>query len=133
MIAKLVPVEVDRKRQDTGFCKRYHAYRRMRDGETRPDDPSKPDHVVELQMKRGDPFATEYRYEIASGTGMISWFTASTIKPGSPGYETNKHIMWFGGSVHPDHRRSGIGRGWGSLAAGLMVRPGLTPVSARAP
>jgi mycothiol synthase len=129
MIAKLVPVEVDPTSATPGFWKRYHAYRRLRDAETRPDDPTQPDQVVERQMKRDDPFAIEYRYEIASDTAMISWFTASTIKPGSPGYETNKHIMWFGGSVHPDHRRSGVGRSWIPLAVELMDRYGCTTFS----
>jgi mycothiol synthase len=129
MVRRLAPVKVDPKSATPEFWKRYHAYRRIRDAETRPDDPSKPDHVIELLMKRDDPFATEYRYETASDAGMLSWFTASTIKPGSPGYETKKHIMWFGGSVHPDHRRSGIGRSLIPLAVELMDRHGCTTFS----
>ena len=57
---------------------------------------------------------------------MLSDFFAATIKPGSPGYESNKQFMWATGSVHPDHRRRGIGRSWISLTLELMERHGCT-------
>jgi GNAT superfamily N-acetyltransferase len=129
MSARLTPIEVDPKTATPDFWKRYHAYRRMRDAETRPDVPAIPDHIVESQMKRDDPFDLQYHYEMARDPVMLSWFTASTSKPGSPGHESNKHIMWFNASVHPDHRRAGIGRTWIPLAVALMDRHGCTTFS----
>jgi len=129
MSARLTPIEVDPKTAPPDFWKRYHAYRRMSDAETRPDDPAIPDDIVEGQMKRDDPFDMHYHYEIARDPLMLSWFTASTSKPGSPGHESNKHIMWFGASVHPDHRRAGIGKAWIPLALELMDRHGCTTFS----
>src|ERR1700687_3471851 len=75
MSARLTPIEVDPKTATPDFWKRYHAYRRMRDAETRPDDPAIPDDVVEGEMKRDDPFDKHYHYEIARDPLMLSWFT----------------------------------------------------------
>jgi mycothiol synthase len=129
MSAEWTPVEVDPKTATPDFWKRYHAYRRIRDAETRPDVPSIPDAIAEGQMTRDDPFDLQYRYEIARDPLMLGWFTASTSKPGSPGHDSNKHIMWFAASVHPDHRRTGIGRTWIPLAIELMDRHGCTTFS----
>jgi GNAT superfamily N-acetyltransferase len=130
MSAMFTPIEVDPKTATPDFWKRYHAYRRIRGAETRPDDPVTPNSIVEGEMKRDDPFDTHYQYEIARDPIMLGWFTASTSKQGSPGYESNKHIMWFGASVHPAHRRSGVGRTWIRLAVELMDRHGCTTFSA---
>jgi len=80
-------------------------------------------------MKRDDPFEIKHRYEIARDGVMLSWFNATTSKPGSPEYETNKHILWADASVHRDHRRQGIGRRWIPLAIELMDRHGCTTLS----
>jgi GNAT superfamily N-acetyltransferase len=132
MLDRLTPVEVDPRTATPDFWRRYHAYRRIREAETRPDDPVTPDGIVESQMKRDDPFDTHYQYEMTRDGLMLSWFTASTSKPGSPGHDSNKHIMWFGASVHPDHRRSGIGRTWIPLAVELMDRHACTTFSSGA-
>jgi mycothiol synthase len=129
MIGNLSPAAVDAKTAPQDFWKRYHAYRRLRHAETRPDDPVQPDDLVEMDMKREDPFELKHRYEIARDGLMLSWFTATTTKPGSPEYETNKHILWVDASVHPDHRRRGLGRTWIPLAAELMDRHGCTTLS----
>jgi mycothiol synthase len=129
MSARWTPVAVDLPSATPDFWRRYHAYRRIRDAETRPDVPVTPDDIVEGQMKRDDPFDIHYHYEIARGSLMLSWFTASTSRPGSPGHESNKHIMWFGASVHPDHRRAGMGKAWIPLAVELMDRHGCTTFS----
>src|ERR1700730_12324272 len=129
MISNLAPAPVDTKSASPDFWARYHAYRRIRHCETRPDDPVKPDDLVEMGMKREDPFEFEHRYEIARDGQMLSWFTASTVKPESPGYDTNKHILWADASVHPDHRRRGIGKAWIPMALELMERHGCTTLS----
>jgi mycothiol synthase len=129
MIGNLAPGAVDPKTAPQEFWSRYHAYRRLRHAETRPDDPVQPDHLVELDMKREDPFEIKYRYEIASDGLMLGWFTATTTKPGNPEYESNKHILWADGSVHPDYRRRGLGRTWITVAMELMDRHGCTTLS----
>ena len=129
MIGNLTPAAVDPKTAPQEFWKRYHAYRRLRLAETRPDDPVQPDHLVEMDMKRENPFEIKYRYEIARDGVMLSSFAAMTTKPGSPEYESNKHILWTDGSVHPDHRRRGLGRTWIPVAIELMGRHGCTTLS----
>lgn len=122
-------VEVDPKRAGPEFWRRYHAYRRLRHEETRPDDPIRPDDVDEKRMRRDDPFETRYYYEITRDGMMLSWFSALTPTPGSPGYESNKHIFEAYWSVHPDHRRQGIGGSWLPLLVELMDRHRCTVLS----
>jgi GNAT superfamily N-acetyltransferase len=129
MISNWSPAAVDAKSAPPDFWVRYHAYRRLRHAETRPQDPIKPDDLVELDMKREDPFGIEYRYELARDGLILSWFDASTARPGSPGYESNKHLLWAAASFHPDHRRHGLGRSWIPLALELMDRHGCTTLS----
>jgi len=76
-----------------------------------------------------DPFEIQYRYEIARDGQLLSDFFAATAKPGSPGYESNKRFMWAAASVHPDHRRSGIGRSWIPQTLELMERHGCTTLT----
>ena len=129
MVGNLTPAAVDPTNAPKQFWTRYHVYRRLRHAETRPDDPMQPDDLVEMDMKRDDPFEIKHRYEIARDGVMLSWFNATTSKPGSPEYETNKHILWADASVHRDHRRQGIGRRWIPLAIELMDRHGCTTLS----
>jgi mycothiol synthase len=129
MVGNLTPAAVDPTNAPKQFWTRYHAYRRLRHAETRPDDPVQPDDLVEMDMKREDPFEIKHRYEIARDGEMLSWFNATTSKPGSPEYETNKHILWADASVHRDHRRQGLGRRWIPLAIELMDRHGCTTLS----
>src|ERR1700693_6299443 len=129
MIGNLSAVAVDTKSASHEFWSRYHAYRRLRHAETRPNDPVKPDDIVEIEMKHRDPFEIQYRYEIAHDGHMVSDFFAATARPGSPGYESNKPFMWADASVHPDHRRRGIGRSWHPLTLELMERHGCTTLT----
>jgi GNAT superfamily N-acetyltransferase len=129
MIGNLSPAAVDTRTAPPEFWTRYHAYRRLRHAETRPEDPVKPDDLVEKELKQQEPFDIRYRYEVVRDGLLLSWFVARTSKPGSPGYESNKHIMWVDASVHPDHRRQGIGRTWMPLALELMDRHGCTTLS----
>jgi len=128
MTDRWTPVEVDPNTASLDFWARYHAYRRLRHAETRPDDAIRPDRVVEDGMKRGDPFEIHYRYEISAGGKMLSWLSAEATRPGAPGYDSNKHLLWVKGSVHPDHRRSGIGRSWIPLVLQIMERHAYTTV-----
>ena len=129
MVSELSPVEVDMQTADKAFWNRYHLYRRLRHAETRPDDPVRPDEFAEKEMKRENPFGFRYRYEISPDGKMLSWLVAGTPKPGTPEYDTNKHILWSDVSVHKDNRRRGIGRLWLPIVVELMDRHGCTTLS----
>ncbi len=120
------PVEVDAAGADPDFWARYHAYRRLRHAESRPDDPMIPDDVLEKEMKRMDPYELHFRFEVAASGHMLSWFSAGAASPGSPGYESNKHLLWADWSVRRDHRRQGIGRSWVPLVLEIMDRHSYT-------
>ncbi len=126
MTSSREPKEVDAESAGLDFWARYHVYRRLRHAETRPDDPITPDHIVEYEMKREDPFEVHFRYEISEGDRMLSWFEAGATRPGAPEYETNKHLLWADGSVHRDHRRQGIGRSWIPVVLEIMDRHSYT-------
>jgi GNAT superfamily N-acetyltransferase len=130
MIGSLSPQAVDARTAPREFWARYHAYRRIRHAESRPGDPLKPDDLVEIAMKHDNPFEIQYRFEISRDGQMISDFLAATAAPGAPGYESNKPFMWVAASVHPDHRRHGIGRSWIPLILQLMARHGCTTLTA---
>ncbi|MDQ2942479.1 MAG: hypothetical protein M3R21_02260, partial [Candidatus Dormibacteraeota bacterium] len=85
MVGELIPVKVDFNSAGMDFWKRYHAYRRLRQKESRPDDPIRPDEVEESQLKRDNPFDIERHYEIERDGTLLSWFSGSTSKPGTPG------------------------------------------------
>lgn len=123
------PVEVDAGTADADFWARYHAYRRLRHAETRPDDPITPDYVVESDMKREDPFDLRFRYELSEGNQMLSWFTAGAVRPGTPAHESNKHLVWADCSVHRDHRRRGIGTSWIPVVLDIMERHSFTTLT----
>jgi GNAT superfamily N-acetyltransferase len=128
MIGQLVPARIDFKSAGPDFWKRYHAYRRLRQKESRPDDPSRPDDIEEKRLKRDNPFDIQYFYEIAKDGLMLSGFSSSTSKPGTAGHESNKHLFWADLFVHPDHRRQGIGASWLPLIVELMDKHGCTVV-----
>ncbi len=128
MVSQLVPARIDFKSVGPDFWKRYHAYRRLRQMESRPDDPLRPDDVQEKLLKRDNPFDIQYFYEIAKDGSMLSWFSSSTSKPGTAGHESNKHLFWADIYVDPDHRRHGIGASWLPLMLELMDTHGCTVV-----
>jgi GNAT superfamily N-acetyltransferase len=130
MTSNFAPVEVDTEIAGPDFWARFHAYRRLRHAETRPDDPITPDQVVENDMKRPDPHEVHFRYEISDGGQMLSWFTAGASRPGAPGHESNKHLLWADLSVHPKHRRRGIGSGWIPVVLQIMDRHSYTKLGA---
>jgi mycothiol synthase len=94
--------------------------------ESRPDDPTRPDEIEERRLKRENPFDLEYHYEIAEDGVLLSWFSGSTAKPGTPAYEANKHLFWADLYVRPDHRRRRIGSSWMPVLLELMDRHGCT-------
>lgn len=128
MVSKLAQAGVDPSTASRDYWKRYHDYRRVRQTESRPDDPARPDEIEEQRMKHHNPFSIEHRYEISSDGTMLSSFYGHTVKPGTPEYEPNKHLYWADFYVRPDHRRRGIGASWLPLTLELMERHGCTKV-----
>ena len=96
----------------------------------RPDDPIVPDDIEEQRMREPHPFDVSYRYEIARGGEIVSWFTAGTIAPGAPGYEHKRPFFSAHADVSPAHRRHGIGASWLPLVVKLMERHGCTTFGA---
>src|SRR5689334_23049446 len=83
----LVPVAVDANSASRDLWTRYHAFRRARHLESRPDDPIVPDEVEETRMKMPKAFEDVDRYEIERDGRMLSWFGCGTAKAGAPVYE----------------------------------------------
>jgi len=126
VVGGVAPVRVDFKSADVDFWKRYHVYRRLRQMESRPDDPLRPDDIEEQRLKRESPFDIEYRYEVAEDGVLLSWFSGSTARPGTATYATNKHLFWADLYVRPDHRRHRMGASWVPVMVEIMDRHGCT-------
>ena len=122
MLEKVAPVRVDPSTASRDFWERYHRLRRARQVETRPDDPVRPDDAEEARVKRENPFEIEHRYEISRDGTMLSSFFGETARPGTAGYESNKHLFWADVYVHPEHRRRGVGSSWLPVILELMGR-----------
>jgi GNAT superfamily N-acetyltransferase len=125
---ELVPVQIDYKTAGADFWKRYHVYRRLRQEELRPDDPLRPDDIEEKRLQHESPFDVEYHYEVARDGLLLSWFSGTCLKPGTPEYESSGHLFWADLYVRPDHRRQGIGSSWVPLIVELMDAHGCTKV-----
>ena len=120
MITELVPVKVDPATADEGFWKRFHELRRIRHAELHPDDPVRPDDVIETMMKTPDSFDQREYFEISRDGVMISYLSAETVTKQNPEYESNKHLCWADAYVRPDHRRQGVGTLWLKVIAQAM-------------
>jgi GNAT superfamily N-acetyltransferase len=107
----------------------YHAYRRRRQRERRPDEPLAPDDVVETMLARPDPREDHHRYHVVAGDEMIGELHLSAARPDSPEYETNRHLLWADGYVLESHRRRGIGRSLLPLPLRRMEEHGATVLS----
>ncbi len=132
MISQLVPVRFDPMTADEETWKRFHDLRRVAHEELRPDDPLRPDDVVEISMKRPDPFDFHHYYEIIRNGVAISSFGGGTPTPENPEYATNKPLSWADAYVRPEHRRKGVASLWLRVVAELMDQHGNTLFSADA-
>jgi mycothiol synthase len=128
MVLDLRPRLIDFNAAGGDFWKRYHDYRRARQKDERPDDPVRPDDTEEAHLKRGNPFEFQHRYEISRDGIMVSMLRAQSIKPGSPEYESNKHLMWVDFYVRREYRRRRIGASWLPVILELMDSHGCTTV-----
>ncbi len=126
MVGDLKQTPVDPNTADSTFWKRFHAMRRLRQHETRPDDPLLPNELEEQLMRRDDPFHIKHRYEMARDGVMLSWLYCESIMPGTPEYESNKQFFEADIYVAHEHRRNRIATSWFPLVAQLMDRHGCT-------
>lgn len=125
-LSHLAPTEVDPKTAPRDWWRRFHAYRRTRHFEVRPEDPFTPDDLVEAWMTKDDPFKYHRLYCLDVGEQLVSTLNASADKPGTPDYEGNKHLLHVEGDVLKESRRRGVGRSWGPLLLRLMNEYGCT-------
>jgi len=128
MITEPVRSPIEPSTAGPDFWKRYHDLRRIRQAESRPNDPVRPDAIEENRLRYRDPFRVEHRYEITSGDRMLSWFDGQTVSPGSAEYESNKHLFWADAYVRPDHRRAGLAASWLPILLELVDRHGCTTI-----
>lgn len=126
MVGDLKQTPVDPKTADPGFWHRYHVLRRLRQQESRPEEALVPDELEEQLMKRDDPFHIQHRCEVARDGVMLSWLYCEVVKPGTPGYESNKQFFEAEIYVAPEHRRKRVATSWFPLVAQLMDRHGCT-------
>src|SRR5487761_1019807 len=108
MTAPYVPARVDFMSAGPDFWKRYHVFRRLRRQESRPDEPVRPDEMEEKWLKRESPFDFRYTYEYSKAGAVQGLVSGSTIKPGAPAYDSNKHLFQADLYVRPDARRQGV-------------------------
>lgn len=95
----------------------YHAYRRIRQAESEPDEPVSPDDVTEENMRRPDLNEIGDRRAAWQDGAIVGFGEAWVPKPGRPEYESNKNLAWvFGGVIGPAR-----GQGIGSALLGAAV------------
>src|SRR5207245_4291867 len=109
MGGELVPSPVDPGDAGGEFWQRYHEFRRVRQKETRPDEPARDDADEEARMKRISPYQGDDRYEVSRDGEMLGLLHAYYTKPESPEYESNKHLYDADLFVRGAYRRRGIG------------------------
>jgi len=113
-------LEFDPDRASAEEWGRYHAYRRRFQRERRPDEPLTPDTVLEGILSRPDPREIRHRYHVVEGGEMVAELYCSVSRPGSPEYESSKHLFWATVYVLADHRRRGIARSLVPVALARM-------------
>ena len=112
--------------------RRYHAFRRRSHEEWRPGEPVEPDEVAEALLCKPNIRAQEHRWAVTIGDEMVSELGAEVVRPESPEYQTNRHLIWVWGWVLERYRRRGIGRAWIAKAVELMDDHGCSVLSAGA-
>ena len=126
MISELAPVRMEPMTADAQQWKRHHELRRSRHDELRPDDPLRPDDIVEANLKKPDPFNFHHFFEISRDGVPISSFHGEAVRPENPEYATNKHLCWVDAYVRPEYRRKGVASLWLRVIADLMDEHGAT-------
>lgn len=95
----------------------YHAYRRLRYAERRPDDPVTPDADAEVWLRRPDPDGESRRWLVWRGGDVVGVLGVGWTARG-PMLESNRHLLGGSGSVLAAQRRRGVG----TAMAGLVLQ-----------
>jgi GNAT superfamily N-acetyltransferase len=111
---------------------RYHRFRRRRHREHRPDEPVAPDDVAETALQRDDPMTVVSRHLVTARDELIAELLTRRSRPGSPEYETNRHLLWASVHVLEPHRRRGIATSLLPIVLAEMEEHGATVLSAAA-
>ncbi|HEV2032665.1 MAG TPA: hypothetical protein VGU71_00435 [Candidatus Dormibacteraeota bacterium] len=125
-LGQLVPAEIDPQTASREWWRRFHAYRRIRHFEVRPEDPFTPDDLDEAWMSKDDPFKFRRLFCIDDGERLVSTLVAFAHKPGTPDYDGNRHLLRVEGDVLKECRRRGMGSGWVPMILRLMNEYGCT-------
>lgn len=110
---------------------RYHAFRRERHAEVRPDDPMTPDGEVEADWLLDDPYTDEQRLIAADGERIVASAGLWRQTPANPSYDTNAHLANVGVHVIGPYRRRGIGSAMMRQLVESLAPHGIRTVSAR--
>jgi GNAT superfamily N-acetyltransferase len=94
---------------DAGRWARYHAYRRQRHQESRPEDPLTPDDATEIKMRWPDKFNEQLWYEATIAGETVGWLEMTAPRPSSPEYPSWRHMVSAYAAVLGSHRRKGVG------------------------
>src|SRR2546428_12998427 len=108
MVGELVPSPVDPVIAGADFWRRYHEFRRVRQKETRPDEPVRNDADEEAHLKRISPFQAEKYFEVSRGRDMLGLLQMSLVEPAPPPYEPNSHLCEADALVGAADGRGGI-------------------------
>jgi GNAT superfamily N-acetyltransferase len=117
-----IPIEIDSGQADRTFWDAYHAFRRRREQELRPSEPSTlTDEQVETQLKEQHPtYLRRWWVLISEEAGVISEFMILVTKPEAPEHESSRHLLLADGAVLREYRRRSIGTMWARKALELM-------------
>ena len=126
MVGELIPSSVDPATAGVDFWRRYHKFRRVRQKESRPDDPLRDDADEEAHMKRVSPFQETVYYEVFRDGEILGLLQGSSVKPASPEYVSNRHLYEADIFVRSEFRRRGIASSFLPVIVELMDRRGCT-------
>src|SRR2546430_5645420 len=126
MVGELIPSSVDPATAGVDFWRRYHKFRRVRQKESRPDDPLRDDADEEAHMKRVSPFQETVYYEVFRDGEILGLLLGSSVKPASPEYVSNRHLYEADIFVRNEFRRRGIASSFLPVIVELMDRRGCT-------
>lgn len=90
---------------------RFHVFRRQRDEEVNPGDPSWNDRTAEAWMRRQDPQMDEQYYAVHDPSlgEIVGFLTFGVTREDSPSHEGKKEEAQINIEVLHSHRRQGIG------------------------
>lgn len=112
--------------------RRFHAFRRQRHLEHRPDEPLEPDELAEKELRFPDSFNYNRRFTATLDDRVVSVLRTNAVRPESPEYPSSRHLAWGHAWVLRDHRRRGVGRGWIPTVVDVMDEYGATVLSTSA-